>query len=133
MAEVVSDSEPSPLEALRTGLNIAAALAVSDATSGTGITPGKQGDMQLVYNYYTHLHANSLGEGLSHPQYPKLRTQAHKQPNTVSEGSGHKGHTQNIMSLINLRTCITLQIHSISFYCNFNTTQSIVSKFMEVF
>lgn len=39
MADVVSDSEPSPLEALRTGLNMAAALAVSDATSGTGIPP----------------------------------------------------------------------------------------------
>lgn len=48
MAEVVSDSEPSPLEALRTGLNMAAALAVSDATSGTGIPPEKQGDMQLL-------------------------------------------------------------------------------------
>lgn len=49
MAEVVSDSEPSPLEALRTGLNMVAALAVSDATSGTGIPPGKQGNMQVFY------------------------------------------------------------------------------------
>lgn len=49
MAEVVSDSEPSPLEALRTGLNMVAALAVSDATSGTGIPPGKHGNMQHFY------------------------------------------------------------------------------------
>lgn len=42
MAEVVSDSEPSPLEALRTGLNMAAALALADVTSGTGIPPRKQ-------------------------------------------------------------------------------------------
>lgn len=41
MAEVVSDSEPSPLEALRTGLNMVAALAVSVSTSGTGIPPVK--------------------------------------------------------------------------------------------
>lgn len=51
MAEVVSDSEPSPLEALRTGLNMVAVLAVSDATSGTGIPPEKQENMQLFYYY----------------------------------------------------------------------------------
>lgn len=44
MAEVVSDSEPSPLEALRAGLNMAAALALADATSGTGIPPGTRGN-----------------------------------------------------------------------------------------
>lgn len=49
MAEVVSDSEPSPLDALRTGLNMAAALAVSEATSGTGIPPGKQAKTTLLY------------------------------------------------------------------------------------
>lgn len=43
MAEVVSDSEPSPLEVLRTGLNMVVVLALSDATSGTGIPPGKKG------------------------------------------------------------------------------------------
>lgn len=42
MAEVVSDSEPSPLEVLRTGLNMVAALVLSNTTSGTGIPPGKQ-------------------------------------------------------------------------------------------
>lgn len=42
MAEVVSDSEPSPLEALRTGLNMVAAQAVLDATSGTGIPPERE-------------------------------------------------------------------------------------------
>lgn len=48
MAEVVSDSEPSPLEALRTGLNMAAALALSDATSGTGIPPGEKERVQVL-------------------------------------------------------------------------------------
>lgn len=51
MAEVLSDSDPSPLEALRTGLNMAAALAVSDDTSGTGITPRKQSNMQLLLRF----------------------------------------------------------------------------------
>lgn len=48
MAEVVSDSEPSPLEVLRTGLNMVAALAESDATSGTGIPPGRHSGQESV-------------------------------------------------------------------------------------
>lgn len=55
MAEVVSDSEPSPLEALRTGLNMAAALALSDATSGTGIPPGKKRHIQVFYERHSSM------------------------------------------------------------------------------
>lgn len=61
MAEVVSDSEPSPLEALRTGLNMAAALAVSDATSGTGIPPGNKREHVTLLLLLHMLRCQDLG------------------------------------------------------------------------
>lgn len=87
MAEVVSDSEPSPLEALRTGLNMVAALAVLDATSGTGIPPG---EYKGTCNYFTiikdtltcqHLGGVAVTPTLSTHLYSQRHTDMqHQQP-----------------------------------------------------
>ena len=79
MAEVVSDSEPSPLEALRTGLNMVAALAVSVSTSGTGIPPVKQGNVELFYYYQRHCDMPAFTLRLLHLQ---SHTHTHGQLNT---------------------------------------------------
>ena len=44
MAEVVSVSEPSPLEVVRPGLRELLFSAADEGWSGTGIAPAKQGD-----------------------------------------------------------------------------------------
>lgn len=72
MAEVVSDSEPSPLEVLRTGLNMVAALAVSDATSGTGIPPGRQSGHATVKQLLASDRDGSVAAQLSHLHSPTL-------------------------------------------------------------
>lgn len=48
IAEVVSDSELSPLEVFKTGLNMLAVLAVSNPSSGTRWPPGEKREQFTV-------------------------------------------------------------------------------------
>lgn len=89
MAEVVSDSEPSPLEVLRTGLNMVAALAVSDATSGTGIPPERQSGQATVKQLLASDRDGSVVAQLSHLHSPALRLSYNHTHKFL--GKGHMG------------------------------------------
>ena len=62
MAEVVSVSEPSPLEVVRPGLRELLFSAADEGWSGTGIAPAKQGDtlnaIWCCHWQQTHLSGN---------------------------------------------------------------------------